>query len=234
MNQNSMIAFMAIFSIAIGCKQTNKDVFICPPCNQSCDGQTFEESGTCPVCKMNLQLKGIYNTSLTRKQIEEDVDILISTLKSNHPGIYDYLGEKEFDSLAVAFGQDHLADMNILGEYKIVSKIVESVGDGHTYAMNPIDQNILQEQLLFPIIPEIINNQIFIENKELESINGHSIGELLETLQSFSNSDGSTLPYKNAFIEMEFPLRYFTFIDSSSTIDLRLKNGETKRLNGIS
>ncbi|MEL7120725.1 MAG: hypothetical protein AAFO07_14840, partial [Bacteroidota bacterium] len=66
--------------------------------------------------------------------------------------------------------------------------------------MNPYYTNILEEEALFPIIPIINNNQLTIDGERVKSINGQSGEAILKQLQSFANSDGNTLPYKNAFI----------------------------------
>lgn len=234
MNQKSIIVCLGLLFPLIVFKQSSKVEFICPPSSQTHVLKQFDGSGYCSVCEMKLVEKGTCNKSLTKNQIEQDIDILITTLKSNHPGIYDYHDEQYFDSLILDFKQEYSTDLNILGEYKIVSKIIASIGDAHTYAMNPIDHNILEERMLFPIVPTVNNNQITIDDQPVESINEHPEDEILKTLQSFSNSDGNALPYKNAFIEMEFPLRYFTFIDTSSTFKVKLRNGEVKNLKGKS
>ncbi|MEM9327826.1 MAG: hypothetical protein AAGA85_19305, partial [Bacteroidota bacterium] len=148
-----------------------------------------------------------YNQSLTASQIKEDFDVLVTTLKTNHPGLYDYQNEDDFQSLTKSLENKILSAANVLDVYGIVSRLIAAVGDAHTYAINPYYQNILEEELLFPIIPQIDKNQITIEGKRLKSINGNPEEQILTRLQSFANSDGKTIPYKNAFIEMEFPVK---------------------------
>lgn len=208
--------------------------FICPPCDQSCDIVKYDSGGICPVCSMRLEKKGDYNKTLSRKQIHEDLNILIKTLKTNHPGIYDYRTKFEIDSMFVSYRKEAYHQKQLLSFYEVVSKIVAAVGDAHTYPMNPVDVKIMQEELLFPKIPRIDENQIYLDDRRLESINGHSEKEILKALQAVSNSDGNTLPYKNAWIEMEFPLRYFVSIDTSSLFEVKFKDGETLQLDGNS
>ncbi|MCK8522220.1 S41 family peptidase [Aquimarina sp. D1M17] len=222
-----------IFLIILGCTD-KKSAFVCVPCDLSCDLKIFSSGGSCAACGMKLAEKGTYNKELTTSQISEDFDILLTTLKSNHPGLYDYQNQSDFERKTKLLRTEIESAKNVLDEYRILSKLIAMVGDAHTYVMNPYYQNILQEELLFPIVPRIDNNQIRINGQNLRSINGYSSKELLTRLQSFSNSDGNTIPYKNAFIEMEFPLKYFTFVDTASTFDVTFENGKSKTVRGKS
>ncbi len=226
---------LLLLSITLyGSKQEKKKEYICLPCKDSCDLEIFDHNGPCSTCKMELVEKGTYNKTLTKDQITEDFTVLITTLKNNHPGIYDYQSENDFNQTITSLKAQIPSAKNVLDEYKIMSKLISSVSDAHTYVMNPYYQNILQEELLFPIIPKVDNNKILIDGERLKSINGYQEEEILNRLQAFSNSDGNTIPYKNAFIEMEFPIKYFTFIDNSQTFEVVLANGKTRTLEGKS
>ena len=179
-------------------------------------------------------VKKHYNQSLTKEQTKEDFDVLVRTLKTNHPGLYDYQNEEEFNRIVKLLETEILSASNVLHEYRVVSKIISAVSDAHTYAMNPYYSNILKEELLFPVIPNINNNQITIDGKRLKAINGNSEEQILTYLQSFANSDGNTIPYKNAFIEMEFPIKYFTYMDTSSTFKIVFDDEETITMQGKS
>jgi len=218
MNPKSFLIYLAAVILSLLGTSFSLDHFMCLSDNHQTKRKPTE---TC-------------NKFLTLDQISQDVDILLTTLKSNHPGVFDYISEVELDSLTQEFKLEYSTDQSVFSEYKIVSKIIAAIGDAHTYAMNPCDQNILKEEFLFPIIPTIDNNEITINNQPLQSINGHPHTEILKILQSFSNSDNNTIPYKNAFIEMEFPLRYFTFLDTSSSFELKMQNGESERIEGRS
>lgn len=202
--------------------------------DQSYDLETINQDETYPTYGLELLDKGSYNKALTKEQITEDFQILETTLKNNHPGIYDYHSENDFAQIIKSLKTEINAAKNVLDEYRIVSKLISAVSDAHTYVMNPYYSSILQEELLFPIIPQVNNNQITIDGKRLKSINGYPEKEILKQLQSFANSDGNTIPYKNAFIEMEFPLKYFVFMDDAAIFEVVLENGETKKLKGKS
>ncbi|GAA0732213.1 hypothetical protein GCM10009430_45190 [Aquimarina litoralis] len=211
-----------------------KKEFVCVPCNLSCDLETFSKGGSCATCGMKLLQKGSYNKKLSKEEIVEDLNILTSTLKNNHPGIYDYQSEKDYEKTNSNLIESIESDSNVLEAYKIFSQNISVVGDAHTYVMHPYYDNILQEELLFPVIPEINNNEIWINGKRIKSMNGNSEDEILKQLQKYSNSDANKLSYKNAFIEMEFPLRFFTFMDKSSVFNIIFIDGETKNIRGKS
>lgn len=175
-----------------------------------------------------------YIKQLNANELQEDFDILFATLTNNHPGFYDYQSEEEVAQTKELLQAQIKEAKNGLAAYKIVSKLIAAVGDAHTYVINPYYQNILREERLFPIRPKIDNNQITINGERIKSINGHSEAEILEVLQTFANSDGNTIPYKNAFIELEFPIKYFTFLDDASTFEVLLENGKSMTLEGKS
>ncbi len=218
----------------LGCHRAISQQYVCLPCKQPCDLAVLSRGGPCPTCRMALVEKGTYNKTLTKKQLTEDFTILVNTLQNNHPGIYDYQSKSDFEQTIQSLEKELSSAQYVLDEYKIVSKLIAAVGDAHTYVMNPYYQNILQEELLFPVIPKIDQNQITMQGERLKSINGYTEEEILERLQRFASSDGHTVPYKNTFIEMEFPLKYFTFLDDSSTFEVVFKNGTKKTWEGKS
>lgn len=220
MIKRQLLPYLISIITVFGCNREISKNEVSLPCGYSCNPELVGE--------------GAYNEALTQDQITEDINILVTTLKSNHPGIFDYQSEEDFMQLIGALKTQIKSAPTVLDAYKLVSTIIASVSDAHTYVMNPYYQNILQEELLFPIIPTINNNQITITGKRLKSINGYSEAEILKRLQSFLNSDGNTIPYKNAFIEMEFPLKYFVFMDDSAEFELVLENGEPQHLKGKS
>lgn len=231
--KNLIFFFLLSITLQISNELTSKQ-YLSPTTEQSDNSKTFHHGNPYPDCERTFIEKGTYNKALTQDQIIEDFNILVKTLKNNHPGVYDYQSENDFAQTIKTLEAQIPAAKNVLDEYKILSKLIAAVGDAHTYVLNPYYQNILQEELLFPIIPTIDNNQITINGERLKSINGHSEVALLKQLQAFSNSDGNTISYKNAFIEMEFPLKYFTFIEDAKTFEVVLKNGETRTLEGRS
>lgn len=229
-----MVCLSISFSSEAISNPSNSSVYDCNPCDKLLNNQFFINSNAHSPNGYGLAKNGGYNRTLTREEKDEDLDILMTTLKTNHPGIYDYRTQKEIDSLFKVYREEAYLENDLLSFYEIVSKVVAAVGDAHTYPMNPIDLQILKEELLFPIKPKIDDNKIYINGKRLESINGHTEREILLNLQAVSNSDGNTLPYKNAFIEMEFPLRYFVSVDKSSVFRVKLKGEKLRTLKGKS
>lgn len=231
--KNLCLLCLLLLSI-LGCNRETTKQFVSPPFDQSYDLTFFGHGGPGSDYGMELLEKGIYNKPLSQEQILEDFNILVTTLKSNHPGLYDYQSEKDWARTIKSLKREIKTAKNGLDEYRLVSKLIAAVADAHTYVMNPYYQDILREELLFPMIPTVNNNQIFIDGVRLKSINQHTEEEILEQLQLFANSDGNTLPYKNAFIEMEFPLKYFTFMDESPVFEIVLENGKSQTLEGKS
>lgn len=47
--------FLIVFlTLLIACKQRSEEVYVCPPCDASCDSITFNKPGICPHCNMEL------------------------------------------------------------------------------------------------------------------------------------------------------------------------------------
>ena len=42
------------FMMMLACKPDGSNQFVCPPCEQACDEIAFNNSGSCPVCGMEL------------------------------------------------------------------------------------------------------------------------------------------------------------------------------------
>lgn len=49
-------ALLLLLSTVFAC-QSSSDVYVCPPCDQSCDTLTFKTAGNCPHCAMTLIVK---------------------------------------------------------------------------------------------------------------------------------------------------------------------------------
>ena len=94
--QKLVFVFILLVILLQGCKQEDGKKYICPPCDQSCDLEIYDKGGACPVCGMELVEKRTYNKALTNIQVRQDIDVLITTFKNNHPGFYDYQSESDF------------------------------------------------------------------------------------------------------------------------------------------
>jgi hypothetical protein len=183
---------------------------------------------------MELVERGSYDRPLSGEQVAEDLDILVTTLRRNHPGVFDYQTPVEQARLVAELTPAKDAELTVLDEYRIASRIIAAVGDAHTYALNPCYTRILQEEPLFPRMPTIDRNQLTLEGRRVKTINGLPAEDLLRRLHQYAGSDGGTLPYKNAFIELEFPLKYFTFIDDTAAFEVVLEDGKQLFLQGKS
>ena len=200
----------------------------------SINGQLAKDTGLVNKVGVTTSHSKQKDHGMTPEQVKEDVDILVKTLNSNHPGLYDYQSKEDFEKFLKVLDNEIASAKSIFDEYRIVSRVVAMVGDAHTYTIYPNDGKILQDHLLFPVIPKVDNNEITIDGKKVQSINGKRANTILKELQVYLNSDGNTLPYKNAFIEMEFPLRYFLFIDDADAFKVIFENGESIDLKGRS
>lgn len=52
--------------------QTHKEIYICPPCNLSCDSLTFLDPGECPHCRMKL---------VTNEELHQYDDLMVNEIK---------------------------------------------------------------------------------------------------------------------------------------------------------
>ncbi len=75
-----ILILLALIAFTMNAQQ-NKTVYVCPPCDSSCDTKTFKKHGICDVCNMELTTKATLDKIKNAKKsiafyLQEGVEVL--------------------------------------------------------------------------------------------------------------------------------------------------------------
>ena len=87
--------------------ETQKKVWVCPPCDSECDKRTFDKAGACPVCGMSLVEQGSANAQSHRPHHDvqsKKVAILVfeGVQIIDYAAPWEVFGQAGFDVFSVA------------------------------------------------------------------------------------------------------------------------------------
>ena len=150
-----------------------------------------------PSCNSNAQNSGI----LTKEQLIEDLRQLKKILESDHPQLYRFTSEEEFDTLYNLAEESFYYSMDIVEAFKHFGRIVGAVGCGHTRISMPDGFWESNPDGYLPMEVMIADNKVLVmrilsENSEIEvgaellEINSTPIIEVVEQLRRYSTGDG--------------------------------------------
>lgn len=179
---------------------------------------------------------------LTTKQWLEDLEFVISKLKSHHPNLYYKINKIKFDSIVAESHNEIAQSKSDIECYFAIRKIIAIIEDGHTGLLENGIFNLLD--LRFPFRVDEFTDGVYITiiGKENEmflgsrviAINGKPIENILVTIEKVVSND-------NEFGRKYFALNGISFarvlhglkiIDNTDYIELELitKNGEPMKL----
>ncbi len=168
-------------------------------------------------------------------ELQTDFDLLVSSLKEAHTGLFWYATEKQFDSLVYA-QQPLLKDsLNALQFYNIVSPIVAFSKEDHCDISLPNDLNkaLTEKGLFIPLIIVNLNRKPLILNRpykgfELLKINGINIDAIYQRLFNTFASDGFIQSSKYRYLDLRgFSKEYAKVIDQQKENTITVKNLST-------
>lgn len=179
-------------------------------------------------------------TSLAKypaKALQGDFDLLVSSLKEGHTGIYCYTTAQSFDSLVAAQRAMIQDSMNGFQFYNIVSPIVAATKEDHC-DINLSDElkGFLRQQGKFMplsvlnsgddtfILNDTISGQSF-KGARIIAINGMPIQAIKEKIYRTFGSDGDILSSKIAFLEgIKLAIEYAKVIGQPESFDMTVMN----------
>ncbi len=144
---------------------------------------------------------------LSKEQLLSDFDLLISSLKEAHTGLYWYTSQVQFDSIANAQRQLIQDGQTSLDFYSVAAKVVESTKEGHCQiepSTGSVNYLIARKGFL-PLCTRFVNGDLYALNEldgsagsKIIAINEHSIEEIKNALFETIPSDGynETLKYE--------------------------------------
>lgn len=155
----------------------------------------------------NTKLRTIPADSLKR-----DFDLLISSLKEAHTGLYWYNSYAQFDSLCSSQRAQIKPGMTDLDFYNIIAPLNAFIKEGHSsLQLGAQAQTYLKfSGKYFPVYLKFLDTRAYIINDVgalktrgliLTKVNGHTIDDLRKKFMSYEPDDGYITTGKNRWIE---------------------------------
>ncbi|WP_162902973.1 S41 family peptidase [Taibaiella koreensis] len=149
---------------------------------------------------------------LSKAKLYQDFDLMVSSLKEAHTGLYWYNSRPAFDSICNARRALIRDGMNALRYYNIIAPVVASTREGHTYTRlgDQASAFMVFSATYFPFhikflnsLPYIINDlgAIKVKGLVLSRINGVPMDEIMKRFLSLEPSDGFNMTSKYRWIE---------------------------------
>jgi len=186
------------------------------------------------VCQVTASEEKLLNTG----QWLEDLEFVISKLKSNHPNLYYKINETKFDSIAAESRNEIRNSKSDIESYLAIRKIIAAIEDGHTQLLENGIFNLLD--LRFPFRIDELTDGVFITligkdyeeflGSRLLAINSKPIEKIVETMIKVVNNDNKYSRRYWAVNGISFPriLYGLKIIDSTDEIELELITKEAK------
>ncbi|MCJ8290780.1 MAG: hypothetical protein HRT58_14435 [Crocinitomicaceae bacterium] len=174
-------------------------------------------------------------------KLKADFSILLSSLRENHPGLYDFTSKSQFDSLATK-SLVSLTDSLTEREFHVlVRKFIRVIACGHTVARPSQDwyKAVSASKNLIPIHVILQDDQLYIRKvfgeqgdgligARVISIGGVSVNEILLVIKSIIMRDGVGEAMVSRNIERLFQTYYMFSFGMKETYTV-----EAERVDGV-
>ncbi|MBA2339269.1 MAG: hypothetical protein H0V88_02655 [Pyrinomonadaceae bacterium] len=174
--------------------------------------------------------------------LQQDFDLLTSSLKEAHTGLNWYSTYREFDEFSQNQRKLLRDKMTVLEFYRVIAPVIAFTKEGHTsIRLSADDTGYLQAfGRYFPFQIKFLNKQAYVINDFdgikakgflLTKINGKSIDEIVKTFLSIEPDDGYIVTGKYRWIEENgsFPWFYLRCFGSSASFAVELIDPKTNR-----
>lgn len=175
---------------------------------------------------------------IEKQKLLNDLEILYQGLDKFHTGMYWYTPKDSVDMAFAEVRRKINRDLNVLEFHKLIAPLVALSREDHTDIFLPDSANerIGKESTFLPLTVVFLgtklycvnngsdNQEISIEGKEIESINGESPIEIVEKIGSLFASDGYIKTVKfNDLQHFNFSRYYFYYYGNVGSIDIKFK-----------
>lgn len=166
-------------------------------------------------------------------QLNEDFDQLLQSLEESHPGLYWYQSKQDLETQAAQIRMEISDGMDLLNYYFTLSKMVASVGCGHTRIRlgSSRRQQLLDTARVLPVQLAIFKETLIVTSNtdhpslpigtRIQSINGIPESEIIAGIRSITASDGYNITGKDYYLSRSafFTIpQYFNF--GQNTVDI--------------
>ncbi|HEV7230838.1 MAG TPA: S41 family peptidase [Bacteroidia bacterium] len=190
------------------------------------------------------------NTQITysAEALQADIRLLKKALQEAHPGLYNYNSRQEIEQRFDSVCNSIQTPQTELEFFSAVSRLVASIGCGHTTCMPSKEYKKQYEEKTcryFPFKIKILEKRAYmvrnlstdstlICGSEILSINGQSLGSILDVILPHIASDGYNLTLKYHDMEDNFMYYYSEFIAQPLWFSLQIKSPGDDLIKNIS
>ena len=166
-----------LLSVNVPAKQSvQQAVYICPPCNSSCDSAEFREAGTCKICGMKLEVKKAgqniqSNGTFVREQRSVAILLFPGVQIIDYTAPWEVFGQARWRVFSVAETRDTITtsmNMKVIPEYTLAdhpkADIIVIPGGNVTANLTrePILQWITRQNETAEIVMSVCNGAYFL------------------------------------------------------------------------
>ncbi len=168
-----------------------------------------------------------FESKLSSGQLQEDFEILLTSLRENHPGLYDFISVDQFDSIVDSYQKELHDSLTPSSFHVLVRKFVANIGCGHTTARPSQEwyQHVKADPKQIPMHIIVQDDQLYVKEifsssvadwktHKILSIDGRSSQELLTEFRSITEHDGVGTTMVTRSVERLFQT-YYTFLYGS-------------------
>jgi len=150
--------------------------------------------------------------TVSRRQAQQDFDLLVASLKEAHAGLYWYTTKPQFDSLCAAQRAKISAHQTVLDFYTLVAPVIGSIREGHTFLhVGSQTQAYLRfSGRYFPGYIKVLNQQVYLvadirtlktKGLLLTKINGRPVEDIMRQFMAYEPADGFNTTSKYRWLE---------------------------------
>lgn len=176
------------------------------------------------------------------QQLEKDFNLLVSSLKEGHTGLYAYTSQAQFDSLINARRQLLRDGLNGLAFYNIVAPLVAATREDHCdiHLSEEVKKYMVSDGLFLPLVVINLQEKTYILNDsadgtplkgfELLAVNDLDIKAIKERLFASFGADGYILTSKYRYLDFRgLAHEYAKVIDQQKESTIIVLNPVTQK-----
>lgn len=188
-----------------------------------------------------MQLNGSSQSSPVKfsiKQLQQDYELFMSSLKEAHPGLYRYTSKEKFDKLFSTTKSKISHSMTEEEFYRLLTPLIASIKCGHTKfhrAGRPDDRYPFRSENLFPLRLYFVNDKAYVlysydtaanipAASEVIAINNKPIVSVINQLRKYITIDGDVQSALYEELNHSFNGYYATFIDDAKNYKITYKD----------
>ena len=175
---------------------------------------------------------------IKKEKLLNDLDLLYQGLDKFHTGMYWYTPKDSIDFAFEKAKSKITADLNVLEFHKIIAPLVALSREDHTNVYLPdfVGEKLNSEMRFLPLIVVFLGKELYIikngsdlenidlEGKIIESINGETPAEIVEKIGNLFASDGYIKTVKYSDLKgFNFSKYYFYFNGQLNQFEIKIK-----------